>query len=319
MKILIAESTGFSAAAASTLRAAGEVVEADLDRAGLLAAVPDADVLWVRLRNRIDGEVLDAAANLKIVVTPTTGLNHVDLQELARRDIHLVSLRGETEFLRDVRATAELTIGLLLALLRNIPAAAADTQLGHWNRDAFVGRELYGHTAGIVGYGRLGHIVARYLRAFDMRVLVSDLDLDPEELEPGLTKVPLEKLVAESDVVTLHVNLCDETYGLFGREQFDGMRPGAWFINTGRGELVDEAALLNALRSRRLAGAALDVLCDEDSGGMADRALVEYAKSNRRLIITPHIGGCTWESMEKTERFLAGRLVAMIRGDADAR
>jgi D-3-phosphoglycerate dehydrogenase / 2-oxoglutarate reductase len=312
LKILIAESNGFSPSALDALRGAAEVREADLDRAGLITAVADADVLWVRLRNRVDRDVFEAARRLKIVVSPTTGLNHIDLDEAARRGIQIVSLRGEVDFLKDVRATAELTVGLLLALLRQIPSAVADTRLGHWDRDAFQGRELYGKTAGVIGYGRLGHIVARYLQAFDMRVLVSDPDIDPEELAPGLTRVPLAKLLASSDVVTLHVNLCDDTYGFFGRDEFAAMQPGAWFVNTSRGELVDEEALLDALRSGRLAGAALDVLCDEDSAGMAGRSLVEFAKTDSRLIITPHIGGCTRESMEKTERFLAGRLLATI-------
>ena len=316
MKILIAESRGFSPAALEELRRVADIAEADLDRGGLLAAVADADVLWVRLRHRINAEVFDAAKRLKVLVSPTTGLNHIDLAEAARREVQVVSLKGELDFLKDVRATAELTVGLLLALLRQIPAAAADVQRGHWNRDAFQGRELYGKTAGIVGYGRLGQIVARYLQAFDMRVLVSDPDLDPEELRAGLTKVPLAKLLSEADVVTLHVNLCDDTYGFFGREQFQSMRPGSWFVNTSRGELVDEESLLDALRSERLAGAALDVLRDENAAGMAGLPLVEYAKTNPRLILTPHIGGCTRESMEKTERFLARRLVAMLTAGA---
>ena len=233
-----------------------EVVEADLDRAGLLAACADIDILWVRLRNQIDTEVFDAAPRLKVVVTPTTGLNHIDQQEAARRGIRIVSLKGEVAFLKDVRVTAELTVGLILALMRNLLPATADTLAGNWNRDAFQGHELYGKTVGIIGYGRLGHIVARYLQAFDMRVLVTDPDLDPEELERGLTRVPLAKLLRESDIVSLHVNLCDDTYNLFGSDEFAAMQPGAWFINTARGELVDEQALLSALRSGRLAGRA---------------------------------------------------------------
>jgi D-3-phosphoglycerate dehydrogenase / 2-oxoglutarate reductase len=312
----MAESNGFSAAALQSLRNVAEVVEADLDREGLLAAVVDTDVLWVRLRNRIDAQVFDAGPRLRYVVTPTTGLNHIDLKEAVRRGIQVISLKGETAFLKDVRATAELTIALLLALLRQLPGAVADTQAGNWNRDAFQGRELYGQTAGVVGYGRLGQIVARYLQAFDMRVLVNDPDIDPEELASGLTKVSLEKLLAQSDIVTLHVNLCDDTYGFFGREQFQAMQPGSWFINTSRGELIDEAALLDALQSGHLAGAALDVLCQEDATGMTDNPLVKFAKDDPRLIITPHIGGCTRESMEKTERFLAGRLTALLAAKA---
>ncbi len=316
MKILIAESSGFSPAALQALQGIAEVADRDLDRAGLLTAVVDADVLWVRLRNRIDREVLDACRRLKYIVSPTTGLNHIDLREAARRGIQVVSLKGEVEFLKDVRATAELTVGLILSLLRQIPAAVVDTRQGHWNRDDFQGRELYGKTVGIVGYGRLGTIVARYLQAFDMRVLVADPDVDLEDIEPGLTKVPLSRLLAESDIVSLHVNLCDDTIDFFGREQLAAMRPGAWLINTARGELLDEAALLDALQSKRLAGAALDVLRDEKSTGMGSHPLVEFAQSNPQLIITPHIGGCTQESMEKTERFLAGRLISLIGANA---
>jgi D-3-phosphoglycerate dehydrogenase len=316
LKILIAESSGFSPAALRTLRSVAQVVEADHDRASLLAACRDVDVLWVRLRNHIDAEIFEAAPKLKIIVTPTTGLNHIDQAEAARRGIQIVSLRGEVDFLRDVRATAELTVSLLLALLRQVPAAAADVREGNWDRDAFQGRELYGKTAGIVGYGRLGHIVARYLQAFDMRVLVTDPDVDPEDIAPGLTKVSLAKLLQDADIVSLHVNLCDDTYGFFGRNEFEAMRPGAWFINTARGELIDEQALLDALESGRLAGAAVDVLCDEKSTGMASHPLVEYARTHPQLIITPHIGGCTEESMEKTERFLAGRLATQLATSA---
>ena len=235
----------------------------------------------MRLRHRIDRQVFDAASRLKILVSPTTGLNHIDLEEAARRGIQVISLRGEVEFLKDVRATAELTMGLLLSLVRHIPAAVADTRRGSWDRDTFQGRELYGKTAGVVGYGRLGQIVARYLQAFDMRVLVADPDIDPEDLGPGLSRVPLSKLLAESDVVTLHVNLCDDTYGFFGREQFATMRPGGWFINTSRGELIDEQALLDFLQSGHLAGAALDVLCDERSSGMAGHARSSLPKPIR--------------------------------------
>jgi D-3-phosphoglycerate dehydrogenase / 2-oxoglutarate reductase len=316
VKLLLAESRGFPTAALATLQRAADVTCADLDRPGLLAAVRDADALWVRLRNRIDAELLEAAPRLKVLVTPTTGLNHIDLAETTRRGIQVLSLRGEADFLRDVRATAELTIGLILSLVRHIPAAAAHARAGGWNRDDFEGRELFGKTAGVVGYGRLGRIVARYLRAFDMQVLVSDPHLDAQLAEPGLRGVSLAQLLRQSDLITLHASLSDETTGFFGRREFQLMRPGAWFVNTGRGELIDEAALIEALESGRLAGAAVDVLCDENSAGMAGHRLVEYARTSDRLLITPHIGGCTVESLDKTETFLAEKLAAMVAAPA---
>jgi D-3-phosphoglycerate dehydrogenase len=318
IKILVSESAGFSNKAAAELRRAGDLILAELDRSGLLAAVENADVLWVRLRHQIDAEVLRRAAHLKVIVSPTTGLDHIDLAETERRGIQLLSLRGEIDFLRDVRATAEHTIGLILSVLRHIPQACAHARYGDWNRDLFRGRELHGKTAGIVGYGRLGRIVARYLRAFDTRVLVTDPKIHGDQTEAGITPTSLTRLLHESDLVTLHVNLCDETKGFFGRQQFAAMKPGGWFINTSRGELVDEEALLTALRSGRLGGAALDVVSEERAPRIGDHPLIVYARENDNLIITPHVGGCTEESMAKTECYLAERLLSFVREETDS-
>lgn len=309
-RILVSEANGFSTGALSLLQQAADVVLADLDRPALLSAVADADVLWVRLRHVIDSQILAAAPRLKIIVTPTTGLNHIDVAGATQRGITILSLRGETRFLEDVRATAEHTVALMLALLRRLPAALLHVRDGGWNRDLFKGHELYGKTVGIVGYGRLGKIVARYLRVFDANVLVSDTGANVDAAEVGIRMAPIDLLLQEADLVTLHVNLNEETRGFYGQSHFAAMKRGAWFINTSRGEVVDECALLDALTSRHLSGAALDVLCHEHSDGMGDHPLVVYARANDNLIITPHIGGCTAESMQKTELFLAEKLCA---------
>jgi D-3-phosphoglycerate dehydrogenase / 2-oxoglutarate reductase len=314
-KILVSESAGFSSEATVLLREVGDVTFADLDRNQLKAAVTDTDILWVRLRHCIDSEVMDLARHLSIIVSPTTGLNHIDLAETIRREIKVLSLRDEKEFLDDVRATAEHTVALILSLLRHIPAAVAHVQQGHWDRDWFRGRELYGKTVGVVGYGRLGRIVSRYLSPFDVRILVTDPNLSAAT-EPYVIPVSLHELLIQADMATLHVNLNEETRGFFGKREFSLMKPRAWFINTARGELVDESALLDALQSGRLAGAALDVLSQERSDGMSNHTLVAYARQHDNLIITPHIGGCTEESMEKTEVFLANRLADLLRPQA---
>jgi D-3-phosphoglycerate dehydrogenase len=311
-RILVTESADFSPAAATMLRGAGELVLANLDRAGLLRVAGEADVLWVRLRHRIDAEVLAAARSLRVLATPTTGLTHVDVEEAARRGVHVLSLRGETDFLRDVRATAEHTIALMLALLRHLPAATQHTTLGGWTRDRFRGHELYGHTVGLIGYGRLGRIVARYLTAFDARVLVADPHVDPATVDAGVTLVPLDELLRDADIVSLHASHTPETHGMLGAAHFATMKPGAYFVNTARGELVDELALEAALRAGHLGGAALDVLVEEHATGMGGHRLVRLARERPDVIITPHIGGCTAESMEKTELFMAERLLAML-------
>lgn len=312
VRILVSEAGGFSDRAAALLRRAGCLQTADLDRPGLLSAVRDADVLWVRLRHHIDEDVLAAAPRLKFIATPTTGLNHMDLAAAERRGIRVLSLRGEAEFLKEVRATAEHAMGLMLALLRHTRSALTDVLDGAWNRDAFRGQELHGRTIGVIGYGRLGQIVARYLNAFDSRVLVTDPNISCGVLGTSLTSVPLPQLLREADLITLHVNLTESTRGFFGRAQFAAMRDGAWFVNTARGELVDEAALLDALRCGKLSGAALDVLRNERADGMAHHPLVAYARQHDNVIITPHLGGCTAESMEKTEIFLAEKLCAAL-------
>jgi D-3-phosphoglycerate dehydrogenase / 2-oxoglutarate reductase len=309
-RILISESTGFSTHAAKLLRRKGTVILANLDRKELLSAIKEADVLWVRLRHQIDSKVMAAAPHLKMIVTATTGLNHIDLAEAMRRDIGVLSLRGEVDFLRDVRGTAEHTLALILALLRHLLGARQHVQSGGWDRNLFKGTELYKKTIGVVGYGRVGRIVARYLKAFDARVLISDPNVDPKSVRRDIALMSLVKLLRQADLVTLHVDLSEKTRGFFGIDQFRAMKRGASFINTSRGELVDENALLCALRSKRLSGAALDVLSNENSHSLKENALVAYARQHNNLIITPHIGGCTVESMKKTEYFLAKKLCA---------
>ena len=313
LKILVAESRGFSTPAAELLRQVGEVVLAELNRADLLRAVHGADVLWVRLRHRIDAEILAAAPSLRIIATPTTGLNHIDVEDADRRGLRVLSLRGEVDLLREVRATAEHTLALLLALLRHIPAAVSHVRGGGWDRDLFRGHELFGKTVGIVGYGRLGGIVARSVEALGARIVVTDPRLEAQTVEGAVRVVSLDELLPEADIVTLHVAYSSATHGFFGQREFSLMKAGGWFINTSRGELVDESALLSAMRSGRLAGAALDVISNEQSMEPSDHPLIRYARDHHTLIVTPHIGGCTVESMAKTELFLAQRLVELLR------
>lgn len=310
-RILVTESHRFSARAAQILRACGELMLADLDRNNLIRAVADSDVLWVRLRTYIDIEIMAAAPRLRIIATPTTGLTHIDQEAAERRGVRVLSLRGETTMLKEVYATAEHTVGLMLALLRHIPAAHNHVLGGGWDRDRFAGAELHGRTVGIVGYGRLGKMVAQRLKAFGSRVVACDPHIVPGETD-GIQLVPLAQLLGESDLVSLHVDLNGSTAGFFGSKQFALMRDGAWFINTARGELVDEFALLEALESGKLSGAALDVLAHEKSSGMKDHPLVVYAWMHNNLIITPHVGGCTRESMEKTEIYLAEKLRELL-------
>ena len=283
--------------------------------------VAKAEVLWTRLAFRLDAKFLKKAPKLRVIVTPTTGLNHVDLGEVARRDIHLVCLKGEDEFLSSITSTAELTLSLMLEAMRHTGRAhQAVVDRGEWDRDAFRGRQLAGQRLGIVGMGRLGRIVAEYALALRMPVMFCDTKTDDELRVPqDIRRVGLERLLRESDVVTLHVSYSPQNRNMIGFRELEMMQRHAWLINTSRGELVDEAALLAALQGGVIGGAALDVLADENSVGSLglEHPLLAYAGGSRNLIVTPHIGGACRDAMHATELFVARKLVRLLKGSAE--
>lgn len=309
MKIVNVESIGFSPRAKAELLKLGELIEADADREELLCLAEDADILIVRLRNNLDREVFERARQLKAVVTATTGLNHIDLDAALENGVTVLSLRGETEFLKNVTATAELTWGLILCLVRRIPWAHGHVLSNGWERDRFKGHELKDKIIGIIGFGRLGKMVAEYARAF--RMVVWACDPYVKRAPDWIHLAPLHEVLAAGGIVSLHVPLNEETRNFFGAKEFSVMRAGAYFVNTSRGEVVDEAALLQALQSGQLAGAALDVLATETFNSpewLMRNELRQYAGTHDNLILTPHIGGATYESMEDTEVFIVNKL-----------
>lgn len=312
LHILNAEPEGYSPQARQILATIGAVEDDHtLSREELLARIPRADVLIVRLGHTVDEPLLARAARLKVVVSATTGVDHLDLQAMRARGIAALTLRGETAFLQTVTATAEHTWGLLLALQRKLKAAMMMGASGLWDRDQLRGHELRGATLGIVGYGRLGRMVAQYGRAFGMRVLVFDPYVQVEDF----TQVDsLQALCARSDVISLHVPLNEETRHLFDAAIFAQCKAGAVLINTSRGAVIDSAALLAALRAGQIGGAALDVVDGELSPeSLPAHPLLQYAREHDNLIITPHIGGATVESMAKTEAFMAQKLYDYCR------
>lgn len=218
----------------------------------------------------------------------------------------VVSLKGETDFLTTVTATAEHTVGLLLALIRQIPTAHRSVLDGAWKRDLFRGRELHGRTAGIIGVGRLGRMVARYLAAFGMRVVGYDVRADMR-VEHVQFLPEMNDVLRASDVVSLHVPYSLETRHLIRAEHFRLMRPGAVLINTSRGGVIDDNALLEALIGNVIGGAALDVI-DGEPQIDAHHPLVRYAQLHPNLVLTPHLGGNTYDSFSKTEDFIANRV-----------
>lgn len=313
--VVIAEPVHYAPEARAILTEIGPVVDGPFDRHGLLDAVSDAGVLVVRLGHEIDAAVMAAGPHLRYIASPTTGTDHIDLTAAAERGIQVITLQGEVEFLRTVRATPEHTWALLLALARKLPVAAASSHT-RWDRDAFRGSELAGKQLGIFGLGRVGRIVASYGVAFQMPVIA--YDTEPVSA-PGVTMVAsLPELLRHANILTVHVPLTEHTRHAIGAAECGLLPPGALVVNTARGAIIDEAALVDALRDGHLGGAAVDVLEDERSPhGVPGGPLLRFASEHPdRAIVTPHIAGATWESMHRTEVFLAERLRGLVSQEA---
>ena len=315
IRILHSEAKHYCVKARAILESFADVDYADLRRAQLLKKVASYDALIIRLNNAIDREVLERARNLKVIATPTTGTNHIDEKAAHQGDVKIVSLKGERKFLNSISSTAEHTFGLLLALMRRIPVAHYSVLSGEWAREKFFGHELSGKTIGIIGFGRLGRMAARYADTFGMTVLANETDRDVTP--PVYVKsCSLETLLKKSDVVTLHTPLNEATKNLLNARCLRSMKKGAVLLNTARGALVDEREAVRLLRKGHLAGFAGDVLPGEEKPNfkVLDSPLVRYARQYANVIITPHIGGAAVEAIDKTDIFIAQELRKFFKG-----
>lgn len=311
--ILNAEPDDYSPEARQILTSLGELVEKKLSQSELADWVCDFDVLIVRLGLEVNRDVIEAGSRLRAIVTPTTGLDHIDVKFADTKGIAVISLKGEAEFLRTIHATPEYTWALLLALVRHLPRAVESVRAGTWNRDLFRGYELCGRRLGIVGLGRIGEKVATYGIAFGMQVAAfsphrSDWPADVRCCSS------LDELLRRSDVLSLHVPLNSETDHMIGEQQLALLPQGAVLVNTARGAILDETALVNALARGHLGGAALDVLAEELNQERREQSpLLAYARAHHNLLITPHLGGATWDSMRRTEVFIAEKLRRFVQ------
>lgn len=310
-RILNAEPDGYSKEALGILESIGQVTERQMSRNELLTSAGNFNILIVRLGLQIDHEIIQQAKKLKVIVTATTGTDHIDLALAAKSGIKVLSLNGEVDFLRSIPATAELTWGLIIALVRNLPGAVRSVHEKVWDRESFRGFDLSGKTLGILGLGRIGEKVARYGLAFGMRVIA--FDPDGTKRVSGVKMMDsMEDLLHETQILSIHIPLNDATENLINEQTIAKLPDKAWIINTSRGAIINETALINALRSKKLAGAALDVIQNERSIQLNDSAVIKYAIEHDNLIITPHIGGATYDSMAATEIFMANKLKKYI-------
>ena len=274
------------------------------------------DACFAPLGYLFDAKKMVRCSHLRAIISNTTGVPHIDMEAAASRGIRVFSLKDEQAFLDTITPTAEHAFGLMLALLRRTPWSYGAVLDGSWNRFDFGAPAMLSRLSlGIVGLGRLGKKLASYGRAFGMQVCYFDPNV--EAPSPEYLRVDnLKDLLAQSDVVSIHVPANDSTHHLIDRESLGHMKKSAVLINTARGEIVDESALLNALKSNAIAGAATDVLDGEYDPGFQASAhpLVDYARSHSNLLITPHIGGSTVDAWRDTQRRVVDMAVEYFSG-----
>lgn len=286
------------------LRDAGFKVDANftITPEQLKKEIANYDSLIVRSRTQVTKEVIEAGKNLKVIGRAGVGLDNIDVEAAKKRGIEVLNAAEAP-----TASVAELTIGLMLSLVRQISKADQAMKEGKWIKKELVGRTLKGKTLGIVGFGRIGGHVALVAKVMGMNILVSDPHVDQSRLdEIGARRVSLEELLREADIVTVHVPLAPETRYMIGEKQFQLMKTGSYIINTSRGAIIDEKALLRALQSVKLAGAALDVFEVEPP---TDLSLAKMPN----VVCTPHVGAQTKEAQDLAGVIIAEKVINSLK------
>jgi D-3-phosphoglycerate dehydrogenase / 2-oxoglutarate reductase len=278
-------------------------VDVDFD-SDLAAKIADYDAIVIRSATKLGADLIERAHRLRVIGRAGVGVDNVDVDAATRRGIVVANAPEST-----VVAAAEHTIGLLVALSRNIPQAHAELKRGRWARSSYSGVELAGKTLGVLGFGRIGQQVARRALGLGMHVVAYDPFVAGERFrELGAQRAAgAEDVLGEADFLTLHLPLTEETRSFLDAEAFARMRDGVRLVNAARGELVDEGALLGALRTGKVAGAALDVFSSEPYSG----PLLEL----ENVVVTPHLAASTDEAQDRAGVIVAEQVTAALEGE----
>ena len=281
-----------------------EVVDlTEIPKDQLVNHVAELDAMIVRSATKVRKEMIDAAKNLKVIGRAGVGLDNIDVEYAKSKGIKVINTPGATSI-----SVAELTIGLLLAVMRKIAYADREMRKGAWPKKKCKGIEMYGKTLGVIGMGRIGREVAKRARAFGMKVIYYDVYRPDEatEKELGVEYRELDDLISEADVITLHVPLLPETKHMINAERIAKMKDGAIIINAARGGIVDEEALYEALKSGKLYGAALDVYENEP---LKESKLFELDN----IVLTPHIGAQAREGQTRAGIEVAQKIAEALK------
>lgn len=275
------------------------------DPEALAHQLADVRALIIRNQTQITGDLLRNAKKLSVIGRAGVGLDNVDLGACLKAGVTVTSTPEQNAI-----SVAELAIGLMISLARQIPAADADTKQGNWNRQRFHGMELYGKTIGIVGAGKIGMLTARRAQAFGMKILAYDPYISRDNVflaELNAELVSLNDLLSRSDVVSCHLPSTPQTAHILNAAAFAQMKPSAYFINTSRGEVVDEAALCSVLRSKKIAGAALDVRETEPP-------VTGELETLPNVLLMPHIAALTHEAQARVTQAICDDVARVLDG-----
>ena len=302
MKILICDK--LDSFAIQELNKMGTCIDISSDenkREILLEQIPDADLVFIRSATSIDKEVIDAGVNLKIIARCGVGLDNVDIIEATKRGIHVTNSPEA-----NIVSVAELTVGLIIASARNLIKGNNSLKQKKWDRSALTGIELYEKTLGFVGFGRVARLVASRMQSFGMKIVFFDPYID--ESTQNETKLELDELLQQSDVVSLHVVKNKETINLISKEKLSLMKQDSIIINTSRGGVVDESEVLRLVDNGKLFSAALDVYEQEPP---------EYTTqlTESDSITLPHLGASTREAQLKAGSDTVQNVVSILNGD----
>ena len=274
------------------------------DRPALLAALETANAILVRSATKVDAEAIAAGKNLQVIARAGVGLDNVDIKAATEAGVMVVNAPTS-----NIISAGELAITLMLALARHVPDANASLKDGKWKRSAYTGVELYEKTVGIVGLGRIGALVAERLAGFGVKLIGYDPYVTPARAQQlGVEAVSLEEVMRRADFITIHIPKTPETVGLIGEAEFALAKPNLRIVNASRGGIIDEDALYNALKDRRIAGAGLDVFVNEPP---TDSPLLELDN----IVVTPHLGASTDEAQEKAGIAVAKSVRLALAGE----
>lgn len=271
-----------------------------------------AEIAFIGVHETIGDKYLSKFPNLRYLLCPATGLNHIQQDVLLTRRITLYSLRDCMHEIQTTTSTTELTLMLILLLMRQGHRLQSSLRDNHkFNRLDYEGHELSKYSVGIIGYGRIGSGVYRIIKALGASVQVWDIDSQKIQSIPSEDQAKsMESLLNNSRVISLHVNLSRDNFGLIDSRAFSEMQESAYLINTARAELVDQESLYNALVSDKLQGYASDVHWNEAGSVKFDERLVQLREGGKNIYLTPHIGGCTHEATEHTQHTILSHFLA---------